>query len=249
MFDFIESNQDLFKWILTGVFGVLLIVLFLLSLKYEKKGKNNSEKIKKMTAISILAAISVVLYYFVKISMNVFLPFIPGFLDIHFSNVPIYIGGFLFGPVSGIVISIIRFLTKLPASSTVGVGELADLIIAVATVMVSSIIYHHHKTKKMAIVALLSITFVWTITAIITNWAFLLDFYMYMYGFEAVLGMLSVVPGVTASNYLIRYVLIAVIPFNVILSILVSLITFVLYKRLSIIYKDIHIAPKKREEV
>lgn len=247
MFEFIQNNQDLFKWILAGIFGVLLIILFRFSLKYEKKGKNNSEKIKKMTTISILAAISVVLYYFVKVSMNVFLPFIPGFLDIHFSNVPIYIGGFLFGPVSGIVISVIRLITKLPASSTVGVGELADFIIAVATVLVSSMIYHHHKTKKMAIVALVSITFVWTITAIITNWAFLLNFYMYMYGFDAVLGLLSVVPGITADNYLTQYVLYAVIPFNVILSVLVSLITFILYKRLSIIYKDIHFEPKKKE--
>ena len=249
MFEFIRDNQELFKWILAGVFGLLLVFLFLFSLKYEKKGKNNSEKIKKMTAISILAAISVVLYYFVKISMNVFLPFIPGFLDIHLSNVPIYIGGFMFGPVSGIVIAVIRFLTKLPASSTVGVGEVADLLIAVATVLVSSIIYHHKKTKKTAINALISITFVWTITAIITNWAFLLNFYMYMYGFEAVLGMLSVVPGVNESNYLIRYVIFAVIPFNVILSLLVSIVTFILYKRLSIIYKDIHIAPKKKENV
>lgn len=247
MFEFIRSNPDLFKWLLAGFFVVALIILFIFSLKYEVKGKNNSEKIKKMTAISILAAISVVLYYFVKIPMNVILPFIPGFLDIHFSNLPIYIGGFMFGPVSGVVIAIVRFLTKLPATSTVGVGELADFIIAFATVMVSSIIYHHHKTKKMAMVALLSITFVWTLTAIITNWAFLLHFYMFLYGFDGVLAMLTVIPGITEQNYMFQYIIYAVIPFNIILSILVSLLTFILYKRLSIIYKDIHFDRKKNQ--
>lgn len=248
MFEFIGSNKELFKWILVGVFGVLLILLFVFSLKYEVKGKNNSEKIKKMTAISILAAISVVLYYFVKIPMNFFLPFIPGFLDIHFSNLPIYIGGFMFGPVSGVVIAVIRFLAKIPATQTVGVGEIADFIIAFATVMVSSIIYHHHKTKKMALVALLSVTFVWTITAIITNWAFLLEFYMFLYGFDGVIAMLTVIPGITETNYMLPYILYAVIPFNLILSAMVSVLTFFLYKRLSIIYKDIHFTHKNREQ-
>lgn len=244
MFDFIKANQETFKIVLIVVFSISLIVLSILALKYESRSKGNGEKIKKMVTLSILAAISVVLYLFIKIPMNVFLPFIPGFLDIQFSNLPVYIGGFMFGPISGTIITVIRFLVKLPQSSTAGVGELADFLIGFATVLVSSIIYHHHKTKKGAIIALLSIVGTWTLTAIIINWSFILAFYMHLYGFDAIFGMLTTIPGITADNYMGYYILFAVIPFNVILSVLVSVITFVIYKRLSIIYYGIHLTKK-----
>jgi riboflavin transporter FmnP len=105
-------------------------------------------------------------------------------------------------------------------------------------------IYHHHKTKKGAIFALFSIVGTWTVTAIIINWGFILSFYMNLYGFDAIFGMLTTIPGITADNYMTYYILFAVIPFNVILSALVSLITFVIYKRLSIIYYGIHLTKK-----
>lgn len=241
MFDFIQTNQNAFKVGLIVVFSVSLVILSILAYKYESRSKGNGEKIKKMVMLSILAAISVVLYLFVKFPMNLILPFIPGFLDIQFSNLPVYIGGFMFGPISGTIITIIRLLVKLPSSTTAGVGELADFLIGFATVLVSSIIYHHHKTKRGAIIALFSIVISWTITALIINWSFILAFYMHLYGFDAIFGMLTTIPGITRDNYMGYYILFAVIPFNLILSSLVSLLTFVVYKRLSMIYRDIHI--------
>ncbi|RJX25953.1 MAG: ECF transporter S component [Acholeplasma sp.] len=241
MFDYIKANQDLVQTILAIVFSVSLLILSILAYKYESRTKGNGEKIKKMVTLSILAAISVVLYLFVKFPMNWILPFIPGFLDVQFSSLPVYIGGFMFGPISGTLITIIRFLVKLPNTQTAGVGELADFIIGFASVLVSSMIYHHHKTKRGAIIALISIVVSWTVTAIIINWTFILEFYMNFFGFDAIFGMLTTIPGITADNYMTYYILIAVIPFNLILSSLVSIITYIVYKRLSMIYRDIHI--------
>lgn len=242
MFDFIQANQNAFKVVLLVVFSISLVILSILAYKYESRSKGNGEKIKKMVTLSILAAISVILYLFVKFPMNLLLPFIPGFLDVQFSNLPVYIGGFMFGPISGTIITIIRLLVKLPSSTTAGVGELADFLIGFATVLISSMIYHHHKTKKGAIIALFSIVISWTVTAIIINWSFILAFYMHLYGFDAIFGMLTTIPGITPDNYMGYYILFAVIPFNLILSSLVSLLTFVIYKRLSMIYRDIHIS-------
>ena len=106
-------------------------------------------------------------------------------------------------------------------------------------------IYHHHKTKKGALAALLSVVITWTVSAIIINWGFILAFYMHLYGFEAVYGMLTAVPGITEQNYMLNYIIFAVIPFNVILSSMVAFVTFVLYKRLSKIYTEIHFSPKR----
>jgi len=221
------------------VFILALIVLFIFAWTVENKIEQKTKKIKKMVMISILAALSVILYYFVKFPLGVILPFIPGFLDIHFSALPIYIGGYLFGPISGSIIAIIRFIVKLPGSSTLGVGELADLVIGLSTVLVSSIMYHRSRTKKTAVLSALAIVGVWVVVAVLANWLFILPFYMNLYSFEAVFGMLTVIPGVTESNYMLLYILYAVIPFNVILASLVSGITFVVYKRLSIVYKKI----------
>ena len=248
MIQFIKENPEIFKLIITIVFAVTLIFLVYFAIRYESKNTTNSEKIKKMTTLSILASISVVLYYFLKIPMNVILPFMPGFLDIQFSSVPIFIGGYMFGPISGVIITVIRMLAKLPGSTTAGVGEIADLLIGFVTVLIAAMIYHHKKTKKTAIISLLSIVASWTITALIINWLFILSFYMRMYGFDAVFGMLTTIPGITRENYMLYYLLFAILPFNIILSSLVSLVTFVLYKRLSHLYTDIHFCPKKSKK-
>lgn len=237
--DFLKGHQTMVEIILAVVLALVLILLFVVGLRYEKKDLTNSERIKKMTAITVLSAISVVLYYFIKFPLGVILTFIPSFLDIHFSAVPIYIGGFLFGPVSGSIIAIIRLLVKLPASTTLGVGELSDLLISLATVLISSIMYHRNKSKETAFKAIVSIVIVWTIFSIFSNWLFILPFYMALYSKDVVIGMLTVVPGVSASNYMLPYLLFAVIPFNLILSSLVSYITFITYKRLSKIYHSL----------
>lgn len=239
--DFMKANQNAIEIILAIVLVLALVLLFVVGLKYEKKDLTNSERIKKMTAITVLSAMSVVLYYFIKFPLGAIpiFSFIPGFLDIHFSAVPIYIGGFLFGPITGSIIVIIRMLVKLPASSTLGVGEFSDLLIGLVTVLISSIMYHKNKSKKTAIRAIVSIIVTWTIFSIFSNWLFVLPFYMGLYGEQAVLGMLMVVPKVTAENYMLPYLLIAVLPFNLILSSLVSYITFITYKRLSRIYNNL----------
>lgn len=237
--DFLQNNLKVIEITLIVGFILALLVLIVFAWRVEDKLESNQKKVKKMVTISILSALSVILYYFIKFPLGWILPFIPPFLDIHFSAVPIYIGGYMFGPISGSIIAIIRFVVKLPGSSTLGTGELADLLIGLATVLVASIMYHRNKTKKTALKASFSIVGVWMIASILSNWLFILPFYMNLYGFDVVLGMLTVIPGVNENNYMLLYILYAVIPFNLILSGMVSLLTFILYKRLSIVYKNI----------
>ncbi|MFA5560270.1 MAG: ECF transporter S component [Acholeplasmataceae bacterium] len=238
MWDFIKENGQAFKTGIAIMFAIVAFVLLYLAYKYEKRTKNGVSPVKKMAATSILATLSIILYYFIKIPINLILPFMPGFFDIHFSSVPIYIGGFMFGPLTGALITVLRMLAKLPGTSTAGVGELADFIIGLMTVLVSSFIYHRHKTKKGSIVSLASSVGVWVIVALIANWLFILPFYITLFSFETVYAMLAIIPGITRDNYMLYYLLIAVIPFNLIISSLNSLITFLVYKRVSIAYDN-----------
>lgn len=244
--DFLRDNDIAIRITLAAIFIIALLILIFISRKIEKPHGTNSGKIKKMAAISILSAISVVLYYFVKISVSVVLPFIPSFLELHFSNLPIYIGGFLFGPISGAIITTIRFIAKLPGSTTMGVGELSDFVIGLATVLVASMMYHRHKSKKTAKFTLMLVVLIWTFVAVISNWLFILPFYIQLYGFNAILGMLSVIPGITADNYMLYYLLIAIVPFNLIIATINVFITYFVYKRVSVLYDVIHIDTHKK---
>lgn len=191
--------------------------------------------IQKMTTLAILSALSVVFYMFLKFP----LPFVfPSFLDIQFSNLPVILAGLIFGPSEALVVVIIRFLIKAPFSSTAYVGEVADLVIGYLVGTFTSFIYHRNKTKKGGIIALIIGSAVWVVGAIIINSVVLLPWYINTYGMDAVFGMLQIIPGITESNYMLYYVLFAVIPFNTLLAAIVSTITFFVYKRISLIYKE-----------
>ena len=107
---------------------------------------NRKQKINWIVKVSVFAAISTVLY-----CLRFPLPFFPSFLDVQFSNLPAILAGYIFGPLGGAIVIVIKTLLKLliQPSHTAGVGELADLVIGLAVVIPSSIFYQKHKTKKV----------------------------------------------------------------------------------------------------
>lgn len=185
--------------------------------------------------IANLAALSVIFYIFPKVP----LPFIfPSFLELQLSNLPAIIGGFALGPVAGAIIVVVRTLVKLlfMPTSTAYVGEIVDIIIGVSTVVVSSVIYKKIHTKKGAFYGMLAGMATWTIIALLANWLFVLDFYLeafFLGDLDALLGLLSVIPGINETNYMAKYLLFAILPFNLLLSGIVYGITFIVYKRIS----------------
>ncbi len=192
-------------------------------------------KIRKITLTAFLGALSAILYYFIKFPITFLIPIIPPFLEINFSMAPILLGGYMVGPLYGTIIVIIRFLIKLPSTHTACVGELADLIIGVLTVLVTSIIYRNNKTKKGAILSLLFGIITWVTSSLFVNAFILIPAYIDLYfdgNIDALVNMLSNIPGITRDNYLYKYILYGAFPFNFILSFVICLITFIIYKPL-----------------
>ncbi|HQD91671.1 MAG TPA: ECF transporter S component [Bacilli bacterium] len=188
---------------------------------------------KKIALTAILSTLATILYMFIKFPLPMLFP---SFLDFQVSNLPAIIGGFLLGPVYGSLIVIIRFLIKLPFSSTQYVGELADLIIGLAVVISSSIIYIKNKTRKGALIALTTSTVIWVITSVLLNRYVLVPFYIELFfkgDVNAFVNICKIIPGINEQNYMQKYLVYAVLPFNLLLSISVNLITFFVYKRLS----------------
>lgn len=214
---------------------VLLLVLALIKNKKSEKKVNSLNKrrneLKVMILIAIFSAFSVVAY-----KINFPLPFFPPFLKIHFSNLPIIIGGFTLGPIAGVAMLLLRFLFGILTTDSVYVGEIADLIIGLVTVVPASIIYQHYKTKKGAMIALVVSNVAWVATAVLINYLLIIPTYIKLFfngEVENFIKVISVIPGVNENNYMGKYLLFAALPFNTLLSVTINLITFLVYKRIS----------------
>ena len=233
--NFIEllTNNKLLVMLLT-----IIALLVIVSVMWIIKGKKEKITSKKIASLGIFTAFSIVLYF---LKFN--LPFIfPSFLEINFSLLPIIIVGFMFGPVEGITVVLLRAIIKIPFTSTFCVGELADALIGIPVVLVSSLIYIKFHSKKGALISLLFGVFTWIFAAVLANYFINVPFFIQLYcngNVSAFLGALSIIPGVTEENYLIKYLFLAVVPFNGLLSILVSTVTFLVYKKISILFNKL----------
>lgn len=198
--------------------------------------------INKITKIGIFAALSSVLYY-IKFPLPTLFP---SFLEINFSMIPIIIVGLMYGPIDAALVVLIRFIIKMPSTHTYYVGELADLIIGILTIVPSATIYHFNRTKKGGYISLGIAFVVWIISGTLSN-LITIPFYVRFYSLEGVLGALSIIPGVTKDNYLTKYLIYGALPFNALLAFFVCLVTLFLYNHISKIFKEDFFSGKKNK--
>ena len=191
-------------------------------------------KSKKIALISILGALSSLLMYF-----KFPLPFMPPFMDFDLCGVPEMIGGFALGPVAAILIVFIKIVLKLllQGTSTMFVGELSNFILSCAYVLPAIYIYRKNKTKKGAILGLTIGTITVALTAIFTNLYIIIPFYGKMLGmeFNVILDMCAAVNPLV--NSAITLAIFGIVPFNLIKNGAVSIITVLLYKKISRLIK------------
>ncbi len=195
----------------------------------------NNEKIKKIAVIGIFSALSVVLYF-----LRFSLPIFPPFLQIQFSALPLVIIGYIYGPICGMITLIVKTLVCLPFSQTLYVGDLADFLIGTSYILITSLMYKINKTKKNAAISLCVGSLSWIIVSVLANYFILVPFFinvMLKGNVSGFLIMCECISGITEENYRIMYVMYGALPFNVIITILVSLVTFFVYKRVSKIIK------------
>ena len=201
--------------------------------KENDKKRRRKRIIRFIVVTSIMSALSTVLYF-----LRFPLPFLfPGFLKIQFSTLPLLILGFLEGPVAGIIALTVKTLISLPFSNSAYIGEFADFVIGTCVILTASLIYRVNKTKKGGIIALLFSSLAWILSGAIMNYFVLIPFYVNAFGLDAVVGMLSIIPNVNNDNYLGLYILFANIPFNLLLSLVVNIVTYLTYKKISNIVK------------
>ncbi|MBR5579237.1 MAG: ECF transporter S component [Lachnospiraceae bacterium] len=215
--------------------GIFIVARFIE--KWEMKRNGVVEPIfttKKITMIGIFSAIAAILMIF-----EFPLPFAPGFYKLDFSEVPVMIAAFAFGPVAGVMVEFCKIVLNLlmDSTTTAFVGELANFCVGCSYVLPASIIYLYRKNRKSAIVASVAGTLILTIFGSAFNAIYLLPKFAELYGMpmEALVGMGTAVnPAITDVTTLVLF---AVAPLNIIKGTSVSVITMVVYKKLSKLIK------------
>jgi len=193
--------------------------------------------VRSLTVIGMLSAVSIVLMLF-----EIPLWFAPSFYEIDLSELPVLIGSFALGPIAGVMIELIKNLLNLAlrGTQTAGIGEAANFVIGCSLVVPSAIIYHMKKTRKAAILGLSMGTIMLIVFGCLINAYLLLPVYAKVYGMP--LDMLiqmgtAVNPNI---NSMTTFILFAVAPFNLIKGVIVSVVTVLLYKKISPILKGNH---------
>lgn len=190
-----------------------------------KQKTRSNLSVQYMTRIAILGALSAVLF-------PLEIPIV-AFYKLDFSTLPALLGAFSMGPLPGLAILLIKDLSRLAYSSSMYVGELADFIMSAAFILPASLIYRKHKTRKTALVGMAVGTLGMIVVSVLVNWKMMIPFYMTAFhmDMEAIIGMAQkALPFVDTEWKVLLYV---TAPFNLLKGFVLSLLTFVLYKRLS----------------
>ncbi len=189
---------------------------------------------KNLVLMGMLGALSAVLMLF-KFPV----PFALSFYSIDFSEVPVLIGAFALSPVAGIIIELLKNLLNLllNGTTTACVGELANFISGSILVFTAASIYHHNKTRKNAIIGLTVATIIMSIASCFINYYITLPAYFLAFNmnWDTIMNMSKEISGSITSP--MTYLVLSVLPFNLLKCGLSSIITLLLYKYVSPILK------------
>lgn len=178
--------------------------------------KNVSKSTNFIVKLSLLSAIALLLAFLE-------FPVLPAFsfLKIDLSDIPALIGAFAFGPLSGAIIEALKnvliFIFK--GTQTGGIGEFANFIVGCTFVCPAAFIYCRNKTRKNAVISLIVAIFSIVVMGVITNYFIFVPLY-----FKSM-----------PTKDMIHYMVYGIIPFNLIKGLLVSVVTLLIYKRVSVL--------------
>ena len=195
-----------------------------------KKGTSVASKelfaTKNLVLISLLSAVAYVLML-----LHFPIKFI-GFLELEFSDVPAIIGGILYGPAVGVIIELIKNLIKaITATTTGGVGELANFVICSAFVLPVSILFRRMRGKDRALLSFGVATISMVVVGALINYFIMVPLYAKVFGgMDAVINVSSQM--IPAIKDLGTIVLFGITPFNLVKGILLGIVSYYIYKPL-----------------
>lgn len=197
---------------------------------------NNSKKLntRLIAGCGVLIGVAVILQY-----IEFPIALMPSFIKLDLSDLPEIIGTFAYGPLAGVVITILKNVIHLLASQSGFVGELSNSLLGCAFVIPAGLIYKKDKTKKNALIGGVAGALVMAIVSFPLNLYLIYPLYITVLHFplEAIIGMYKAIN--PAVNSLPQALLIFNVPFTFLKGLADVLLCMLVYKRISPILKGI----------
>ncbi len=248
MKELLRTTADHLLYVLS--FLLIIAVLFAAALLLEKlaqKKNGVAEPVfhtRKVAVIGMFSAIAAILMLF-----EFPLPFAPAFYELDFSELPILVGTFAFGPAAGVMMEFVKILLKLffKGTSTAFVGDLANFAVGCSFILPASVVYAFHKSRKSAVIACITGTLCMTVFGTAFNAVYLLPAFAKLYGWplKSLIAMGAEANSLVKEGNIVSFVVCCVAPMNLIKGASVSLVTLLIYKPLSPIIKTGHGAGRK----
>jgi riboflavin transporter FmnP len=179
-----------------------------------------------MVRVALLAAIAFILFKFFEIPAV-------AFYKLDLSGVPVLLAGFAMGPLAGIMTLAIKDLLGLIGSSTGGIGELADFLMLGSLTLTSALIYQRHRTKRTTLMGMALGTVLMIIAGMLLNYYVLIPLYQNFMPLESIIGMASAAVPFLGIDSVAELVLLVTGPFNLVKGVILSAVTYYLYRYLA----------------
>lgn len=186
--------------------------------------------VRFLTVTAMLSALAFVLMFF-----DFSIPFIiPGFVKMDLSELPALIASFSMGPLSGVLVCLIKNLLHLTISSTGGIGEVCNFLLGASFVLPAGLIYQQKKTKRRAMNGAILGAIIMALFSFPVNMFITYPVYERLYfngAVEPIIGMYQAI--LHSVNELWQCLLIFNAPFTLVKGLLSVVITALIYKPLS----------------
>ena len=195
----------------------------------ERSNAKKKMQLNTLTKIAMLSAVAGVLMLF-----EAPLWFAPSFYKLDLSELAVMIGALAMGPVAGALIELVKILLNFVLNGTItgGVGELGNFLVGCAFVVPAALVYRRQRNVKGMLLGMVAGTAAMVLLGAVVNYYVLLPVYATVFGqpLEFFIQMGNAInPAIVDLQ---TFILFAVAPFNLLKGIIISVLTFLIYRKL-----------------
>ena len=176
--------------------------------------------------------------------LNFPVPFLPSFIKFDFSELPALIAAFSMGPLYGVAVCLIKHLVNLPMTMTGGVGELSNFILGCCLVLPAGLIDKVKNNRWAALISALIGSAALAIISLPSNYFVTFPAYAKLMPVDLIIekyaeifpGVVNLIPNAPP---LFTCLLLFNVPFTFLKGLSATIITFLIYKKISPIIKGV----------
>lgn len=202
--------------------------------------KQKRVDVRKLVFTALMAALSIVLSELTSFKV----PFMPGFISFDFSDMPAMLASLTMGPISGVLVCLLKNLQGLLTTATGGVGELSNFILSACLVLPAGIMAKKFHKYSLVIVGCVIGAVLSGVVSIASN--YFVVYPVYAAAFKTDIDVLvsmykGLIPALDGNiNGLLDVLIMFNMPFTMLKGLVAALISVPLYKRLRPVFNSFY---------